>query len=362
MPPGVTRADLERAARAAPPEGIVMTREAPAPRYRGAELEALGPQTTLAAGPANVAVTAPLLSPQSTQTFFLSAWVRCNRLPTATAGFSGIAGKYQAGNTNASEWLVGVNSAGKLFLESTGAGSPKQVVASSNIKTGWFHHVAAQWETNGTATLWMDGRLESSAVLARPKGGGLPMIVGDAYPPDGSHALKGRIDEMRIWIKKADTATVQALFAAAPDRDKDGLIDGNDPDGNNDGVDDAWAARYFNDRYGGDPNADLDKDSFVNREESIAGTDPTNPYSYFRAWDLRPEGGLWKTTGNKLEFEVDGVAGRIYQVWTRSRLITTQAWVAASAPATCGQTGPFVISVAANPTNQVFYRVTVNKP
>jgi hypothetical protein len=80
-------------------------------------------------------------------------------------------------------------------------------------------------------------------------------------------------------------------------------------DGNGDGLPDAWQIRYFGDPNSANaaPNMDVNGDGFINLQEYLAGTDPTNAASAFRIIDARSIGGGFRV-------EWSSVPGKTYAV------------------------------------------------
>lgn len=215
-----------------------------------------------------------LLSQVSATNLSVSAWFKCNAYPAPGQGLAGVAAKYQSGNTANSEWMIAVRSDGRVTLRSTGGGSPSELTSPSAVATGTWQHVAGVWGSNGTAKLYLGGALASSGTLAVPVPGSASITIGDLHPGDGAFALNGFLDEVRIWHKNLSLAEVQALHAATPDADGDGIIDGDDPDDNNDGLPDEWVQGNLNAPGSATPNGNPDGDAMSNIEEFIAGTDP----------------------------------------------------------------------------------------
>ncbi|WP_242632844.1 Ig-like domain-containing protein [Thiothrix fructosivorans] len=69
--------------------------------------------------------------------------------------------------------------------------------------------------------------------------------------------------------------------AESKDNDKDGIGNNADPDDDNDGMPDTWEEQHGLDPLNStDATQDADKDSFTNKQEYDAGTDPKNAKSY----------------------------------------------------------------------------------
>ncbi len=72
-----------------------------------------------------------------------------------------------------------------------------------------------------------------------------------------------------------------------PDSDDDGSADFADSDDDNDGMPDEWEWQFgFNRTNSTDAAGDQDADGYFNVEEYIAGSNPTNPASYFTVDDI----------------------------------------------------------------------------
>lgn len=324
-------------------------------RYRGEGLLGIEPTPVLSAGPAAVQVGASFLSPRAVDHFTVTAWVRCDRAVSPLAEYAAILGRFQDGAPDASEWLLGIDSSGRLFMATTGEGTTPRVEAPTALATGTWYHVAAEWSANGNAAIFLNGEPQANGVLEVPQGGSLPVVLGDTYPPSGAHAFLGRIDEIRIWNHAATGDWVASLYGAAPDKDEDGIFDGNDPDDNNDGIPDAWAYDYFGDPLSGSPQADSDADGMKDLEEYIAGSDPTDHLSQFIVGPF-----VRQVAGTRVRVEFEGLAGRVYQAFERPAMAGfNSGWTKASKPYPCLQDGPFSITIQTDQEREMFYCVTV---
>jgi len=83
-------------------------------------------------------------------------------------------------------------------------------------------------------------------------------------------------------------------------------------DSDSDGLPDYWEHDFFGHPTEADPGADPDGDTLSNREECLAGTDPTNPDSCLRWVQITP------LEGGGLVLKWDSAAGRFYAI-TRSQ-------------------------------------------
>jgi hypothetical protein len=102
--------------------------------------------------------------------------------------------------------------------------------------------------------------------------------------------------------------TCQVIPGGPPSTDDDGDLIPND-----------WETLYFGTSTGAIAGVDTDLDGFINIDEYIAGTNPTNGLSYFEFNNITPSG-----VARSLEFET--VTGRVYQVlWTTS--LFNQVWL-----------------------------------
>lgn len=324
------------------------------PLYRGAMAPATA-TTGLSTGSPVVRVSMPDGSPAVCGDFSVSLWFRCDRLPALASGYAALAAKCEPGTTNR-EWLLGLDTSGRVFIESSGGGATPRLTGSALYPTGVWRHAAAVWSTTGVARLHVNGAVVASGTLVRVGATATPVTLADTHPGLGEHALVGAVDEVKLWRTGLTPAAVTAQYGAAPDRDGDGVMDGNDPDDNNDGVPDAWAWQYFGDRLGGTPGADADQDGMSNWDEYVAGSDPSDRWSRFMAGPVKSTG-----TSTPLVVECEGVAGRRYQLWQRPTLEGAGTWTALGAPVSCSQSGPVQIPVpAAATTNRSFFCVSVS--
>lgn len=130
------------------------------------------------------------------------------------------------------------------------------------------------------------------------------------------------------------------------------IIGTNDLDG--DGLPNYWEQQYSTTTTGLVASADNDNDGFLNEEEYIADTNPTNAASFFEM------SGFLASTNQTVLF--NGSTGRLYQVYyTTSDLAATNlAWIAAGNPA--AGTGTTSSITVTNTTTKAFYRLKVSLP
>ncbi|MFH0879183.1 MAG: LamG domain-containing protein, partial [Lentisphaerota bacterium] len=286
-----------------------------------------------------------------------SLWVNCMTRPTPQQAYAVMIGKFNQQSPTASEWLIGMDNTGKVFLATTGAGTVTRLTSPAALPTNQWIHVCGAWNKNGNAELFINGASVGSALLQAPIAGNTPVMIGDACPANGAHYFSGKIDEIKIWSKTADRLFVTNLYKTVPDNDKDGVADFNDPDDNNDGIPDEWAFQFFGDRLAGTPGADPDQDGYKNLEEYIAGSHPNDKRSCFMTWDATPTNLVAPKSLKGISIECDGLAGRVYQVYT-SPLLRGAGWTAFGSAVTCSVNN--LVHLTAPATNKFsFYRVTV---
>jgi len=331
--------------------------------YRGGDA-AEDDQPPPARGPAMVsAASSSQLSVSVIANLAVSLWMRCDAYPGAAQGYAGIIGKYDPNRPNVSEWMLGLDQRGKVLLRTTGTGTPLQIVSVSTITRGLWFHICGEWNKDGSVVLYVNGERQAAGKLSAPNSGNLPILIGDVYPSDGSRVLAGSIDEVKIWSRPFGLTDVQELYAQVPDHDKDGIMDGDDADDNNDGIPDEWAFRYFGDRLAGDPRADLDSDGYDNRSEYISGTDPNDKTSVFGVDGIGMQ--VLGGRGSAETFAVltcNGVRGRTYQAWVApGPSVDRDAWAKAGNAVHCAKDGPMQIFVPKREgQTPIFFVVTVS--
>lgn len=114
---------------------------------------------------------------------------------------------------------------------------------------------------------------------------------------------------------------------------------------NSNGMSDLWESQFNAQALA--PATDSDGDGFSNIAESMAGTNPLSAISH-------PELGLAKN-GASLEFQLEGVAGKEYEVWSSADLTTPFAFVFKQS----GTGNPRTISLLAPPAPRQFYKLTI---
>ena len=129
------------------------------------------------------------------------------------------------------------------------------------------------------------------------------------------------------------------------------------PDADSDGMDDAWELNWFGSTNApnGDPNDDWDGDGFINIDEFVANTIPTDSRSLLALTGMTPLSNGWRITWQS-------VSNRLYSI-DRSGNIQT-GWgprpVASNLPGS--GSGASTYSDAPNTMSPVFYRVGVQQP
>ncbi|MBN1675807.1 MAG: hypothetical protein JXR37_32485 [Kiritimatiellae bacterium] len=175
---------------------------------------------------------------------------------------------------------------------------------------------------------------------------------------------------------------LEAGFQAASegfDSDCDGIADADDPDADGDGIADAVDPRPYDTDEDGENNvtdADDDGDGLTDEQEWLFGTsrveantdgDAHDDYQEWIAGTSGTDSGsvfevsaLDKGTGDSIEIQWQGVAGRTYEVQSATNLVGTGVvWntesttnVTASGPITYGNPSPPVLH---------YYRITVGE-
>ncbi|HXJ57731.1 MAG TPA: lamin tail domain-containing protein [Verrucomicrobiae bacterium] len=128
-------------------------------------------------------------------------------------------------------------------------------------------------------------------------------------------------------------------------------------DSDHDGLPDEWEALYFGAPNVADPDADSDGDSQSNRAEYIAGTDPTDPSSYLKVDEARPDvaSNLW------VRIEFQAVSNRTYTVQSSDK-VPGGSWSKVSDLPATTTNRPVVIYDSRPATNATrFYRLRTPK-
>lgn len=136
--------------------------------------------------------------------YTMSAWVKVASVGQNNRGIAG-------------RWLNGAGSGALLFL----AGGRFELVqnatyvASSVVaQTGNWYHVVATWD-GGTAAIYVNGALNATVPITTPPGaGGTNFEIGSYSNAQASTFLAGSVDEVAIWNRALDAATIKTLYAA----------------------------------------------------------------------------------------------------------------------------------------------------
>jgi hypothetical protein len=141
--------------------------------------------------------------------------------------------------------------------------------------------------------------------------------------------------------------------AAAPTAGKANANSVDDADG--DGLLDAWEIQYFGtiDAPNAAPDLDVDLDGMTNREEFLAGTDPTDAAS---ALLLYSELDVW----GAVQLRFTAVAGKSYTIEYRSAM-TPGAWQKLADVEPAGVTSEVHLPAGAGPETERYYRLITPK-
>ena len=185
------------------------------------------------------------------------------------------------------------------------------------------NHAVGQWQM---VTVVLSNGLAYGSVNdgARVSLGACTNLALEALPVLGlrsgngqTNAFAGAIDELRLspvvrsaaWVRAAYRTVAQAgSFIVYGAVEPGG---GAEEDANRNGLPDAWERAFFGEEGGpqAEPEADWDGDGPLNREEYVAGTDPTNRASVFRLAIARTNG--QSVVGfDALPAQGEGYAGR----------------------------------------------------
>jgi Tol biopolymer transport system component len=152
-------------------------------------------------------------------------------------------------------------------------------------------------DTNGATDVFVHDRTTRTTMLISRNLAGQPGRGGSSSPvlsPDGRTILFSSSADDLMPDDFNNARDVFALHLGSADSDLDGM-------------DDEWELAAFHslDRHGG---GDLDSDGAADRQEFLAGTDPTNTGSIFRLIKLE------RTEGNGRRIFWQALAGRSYRV------------------------------------------------
>jgi len=150
------------------------------------------------------------------------------------------------------------------------------------------------------------------------------------------------------WEYAKDTTIAEGMDAAWLDEvEMTGI-----PDRDGDGLPDAWEFQYFGNVTGAWAQANYDSDPFTNQEEYFAGTDPTNPLSFFKGitqWYI--------ALPPHAEFD-STVTGRVYELWIATNLTASWSPYQSAVPGT----GSNLLIQVTNEAPEVFLRSGVRLP
>ena len=124
-------------------------------------------------------------------------------------------------------------------------------------------------------------------------------------------------------------------------------------DSDGDGIPDAWESAYSLSNTNLDRLGDLDGDGFLNWQEYVAGTDPTNALSYLKVENMTPP------PGALLQFQA--ISNRTYTVQFND-VLGVNTWSNLADVVARGSNRVEVISDPASTTNRFYKIVTPQQP
>jgi hypothetical protein len=119
--------------------------------------------------------------------------------------------------SHAGWWYLGMDSAGKAFMEyGWGAGTNTQLTGTTTIGDGNWHHVALVL-TAGAGSLYVDGNREGTSATVRSTSAynGTTLVVGTHVNSASSFLWPGSIDEVRLSNVARYTGTTYTVPTAA---------------------------------------------------------------------------------------------------------------------------------------------------
>lgn len=137
--------------------------------------------------------------------FTMSAWIKRD---TGTTNAS-IISKRNAANTEGYD--LRINGAGRLAFTVNGAAAT--VTSSVAIPENKWHQVAVIYNS-GTATLYIDGVEDTSAVLPAPVATSQKFLVAaaDGFDPNTTDYFAGNIDEVRVWNRALTVSQLRYIM------------------------------------------------------------------------------------------------------------------------------------------------------
>lgn len=127
------------------------------------------------------------------------------------------------------EITTGINANGTYgfsYQDGSGAGGDSVSLASSTVlQTGRWYHVAASYDVNGSARLFVDGALESTTDMSTKNFSLLPSVAGFIGRPSfNTNQFDGEMDEVTIWNVALDAAGIDNIIELPLRGDETGLL------------------------------------------------------------------------------------------------------------------------------------------
>ncbi|MDF2718231.1 MAG: Fibronectin type protein, partial [Paenibacillus sp.] len=110
----------------------------------------------------------------------------------------------------ANESHIHMGSTGKLAFFIRGTTADVDLISSGSYNDGLWHHVAATWNANGNAVLYVDG-IQVAAQVHDANLFDLSAIVRLGRPGQATRHYAGKLDRVNIYDVALTAAQVQAL-------------------------------------------------------------------------------------------------------------------------------------------------------
>ncbi|QHI69415.1 LamG-like jellyroll fold domain-containing protein [Tichowtungia aerotolerans] len=272
----------------------------------------------------------------STNGFTLSYWIKHDPFVNAAGFVDVFESNAQSMGMRTTLRASNISSPNRAYTSIEGLDGADELLNGGTMADGEWHWVVIRYDgETDTAHYFEDGHFYDTEV-------GIFTLTDGARKVYIGNGFDGLIGDIRIYNGPLSYTLNDSNDIVGGELDAINVPVTDDVD--DDGIPNTWEELYFGNLTGAVPGDDPDADGHNNEAEYIAGSDPTDPASYFAAY-FKADSSL----------EWNAVSGRVYSIYWSSDLISGFQCLESNVV----WTGSNFVDAAHSADSQGFYRVDV---